>query len=635
MRPGVVARHRSADESGTVSLELVLLVPVLVLLTLFVLWAGRGGRAGLTADLAAEEAVTAAALCCGEDTDDPPGESEKRKEERNAVARDVLESHPSLAFLCVGGPQLDIERERQGGDFVEEKWLEFEQGAFTRGIGVLDVRFRCETDGAVAPMAGLLPTVTFEGQAVEVVTRQPKSSGVSITGPETPVDEGDAMTFMVEIPDGSGDVDVDYRIVPNPDPRTPPAAVTTTATPGDDFELPSPYDTSVPDGGRGTVEFRDGNTRATITITTLDDPHGVADIPAYEADDSGNRERVALQLLEARLVLSDEEVLLDPDGTLAWGEIYESTEQPHVWLECPPAAVPEPPESGTSSLVFEVKLRNSGGQIPAPAADPVSVVLSVAGGTATGGVDYDWPVTNPSVDFAEAVVDQTYSVIVLEDYEGEDTETLELAAPAALNSWPAYVEGPNTGGLCPAKIQDDEAMVEVKADGPVEEGGDLTFTVTLSRRTNESELPDRDVVVEYELRELYAGRPNIPQRAKIGDRCAALGDPSGPDAIRWLGDNPGTFTSEGSLTFPNPRGATLSERMQTITVPTCDDRLTEPPEHLWLAVSIAHGSEAVVPTTTDPEGYGARGTILDNGRLRLAGRGQTGARTGPSPSMSA
>ena len=49
------------------SLELVLLVPVLVLLTVFVLWAGRGGRAALTADLAAEEAATAAALCCEED----------------------------------------------------------------------------------------------------------------------------------------------------------------------------------------------------------------------------------------------------------------------------------------------------------------------------------------------------------------------------------------------------------------------------------------------------------------------------------------------------------------------------------------------------------------------------------------
>ena len=49
-------------------MELVLLVPVLVLVTVFVLWAGRGGRAALTADLAAEEAVTAAALCCEEGT---------------------------------------------------------------------------------------------------------------------------------------------------------------------------------------------------------------------------------------------------------------------------------------------------------------------------------------------------------------------------------------------------------------------------------------------------------------------------------------------------------------------------------------------------------------------------------------
>ncbi len=62
---GSVGRGLGGD-AGSVPLELVLLVPVLVLLTLFVLWAGRGGRAGLTADLAAEEAATAAALCCEE-----------------------------------------------------------------------------------------------------------------------------------------------------------------------------------------------------------------------------------------------------------------------------------------------------------------------------------------------------------------------------------------------------------------------------------------------------------------------------------------------------------------------------------------------------------------------------------------
>ena len=68
------------------SLELVLLVPVLVLMTVFVLWAGRGGRAALTADLAAEEAATVAALCCEEG---PGGAAE-----RETLVEDMLEAPP-------------------------------------------------------------------------------------------------------------------------------------------------------------------------------------------------------------------------------------------------------------------------------------------------------------------------------------------------------------------------------------------------------------------------------------------------------------------------------------------------------------------------------------------------------------
>ena len=146
------------------SLELVLLVPVLVLMTVFVLWAGRGGRAALTADLAAEEAATAAALCCEEG---PGGATE-----REALVEDMLEARPGLGFLCIGGPRPDA---GDGSDeFLSENWLEFEPGRDTGGVGVLGVQFLCESDGAVAPLRGLFPTVTFHGQAAEVVLREPR-----------------------------------------------------------------------------------------------------------------------------------------------------------------------------------------------------------------------------------------------------------------------------------------------------------------------------------------------------------------------------------------------------------------------------------------------------------------------------
>ena len=151
------------------SLELVLLVPVLVLLTVFVLWAGRGGRAALTADLAAEEAATVAALCCEED---PAGAAE----DREALVEDMLEARPGLGFLCIGGPRPNAPADGGVGpdEFLSEHWLEFEPGRDTGGVGVLGVQFLCESDGAVAPLRGLFPTVTFHGQASEVVQREPR-----------------------------------------------------------------------------------------------------------------------------------------------------------------------------------------------------------------------------------------------------------------------------------------------------------------------------------------------------------------------------------------------------------------------------------------------------------------------------
>ena len=637
MRPGVAARHRSADESGTVSLELVLLVPVLVLLTLFVLWAGRGGRAGLTADLAAEEAVTAAALCC--DDEGEGDQIEERAIEREAMARDVLESRPGLDFLCIGGIRADNERENSDGIavsdvFVNDEWVEFGQGeAFTGGIGVLDVRFRCETDGAVAPMAGLLPTVTFEGQAVEVVTRQPKSAGVEISVRETPVFEGEDMEFTVERPDRlEGDIVVTYRIVP---PGAPDAEVQTTAERGVDFLLPPEppadgedgYDPDEGEGGVGTITMPDGELEATIRIPIRDDCHGGAPVGggedcdddegrrAHEADvASGARERVVLQLLSAHLATDlDGDDLRDPDRTLAVGEIEESTPLPHVRLECPSDLVLEGHGVSGHSVLrpLTVTLTNLDGSREAPAAHAIHAVVSAIDVTAIRGEDYALPAAGLTVDFAvaEDAGNLSGDVTISDDFDGEGTESFVLTLTEDSSMpWPEYVVWEPTSTRCSVRIQDDEAEVKVSADGPVEEGGQLTFTVTLSRRTAVSALPDSDVVVEYELEPSGRGAS-----AKIEDTCAAIGDAGGPDVTWWLGDNPGSYTSSGTVTFDNPSlpGAVLTQK---ITVSTCDDLLTEPTEYVWLKVRAAAGSEAV---PTAPAWTGARGAILDNDIVQL------------------
>ncbi len=163
------ARWRGRGQAGTASLELMLVVPVLVLLTVFVLWAGRAGRARLVADLAAGEAAAAAALCCENGSNGAAA--------REVMVEDLLEARPSLEFLCIGGVRPTAPDQGSGGpEFVQEHWVDFDSATSagfgtTDGMGVLVVRFQCETDGALAPLAGVFPIITVHGQATEVVIR--------------------------------------------------------------------------------------------------------------------------------------------------------------------------------------------------------------------------------------------------------------------------------------------------------------------------------------------------------------------------------------------------------------------------------------------------------------------------------
>ena len=192
-------------ERGSVSMELVLLAPALVLLVLFVLWAGRGGRAGLVADLAAGEAAVVASLCC---EDDPSAE-----DRREQVVFDVLAARPGLDFLCVHG----IEGAAQGGEYVDEAWLQnFEpevEGA-ARGVGAIGVRFECETDGAVAPLRGLFPNVSFYGQATEVIAIPPQPV-LSLEDPWVEEDDKGATNEMEVLFELSGPVSQDVTVCYN------------------------------------------------------------------------------------------------------------------------------------------------------------------------------------------------------------------------------------------------------------------------------------------------------------------------------------------------------------------------------------------------------------------------------------
>ncbi len=167
------AARRLNERGAAAPLELVVLAPLLMLMVVFVLWAGRGGRAQLVADLAAGEAAVAAAVCCED------GPSPQAQAQREAVVAQVLSARPSLDFLCIGGVRPAALENADGNDggFVDEAWLERfdrELPGRTIGVGVLGVRLACDTDGAVAPLRGLLPRVSFYGQAAEVVAIDPR-----------------------------------------------------------------------------------------------------------------------------------------------------------------------------------------------------------------------------------------------------------------------------------------------------------------------------------------------------------------------------------------------------------------------------------------------------------------------------
>ena len=356
--------RRCGDQSGSVSLELVLLVPVLVLLTLFVLWAGRGGRVALTADLAAEEAATAAALCCEEG---PPGEPD-----REAMAQEMLASRPGLEYLCVGGLRASAPPDGGGTatQFVREQWVDFGPGRTAGGVGVLGVQFECETDGAVAPLRGLFPTVTFQGQASEVVLRQPllPSIGFGDTTFRATEGPGAQLEFTVVF---SGavrpEVNVSYRIS---------TATPSSATGGDDYD-----DAPAKAPAVGVLNIPAGTDEATITVDLEDDE-------LYEGT-----ETLILELYEVLDAVTNADLITG--GVVDWardrqeatGQIEDDDPSPHLFIQ---VNSPSPcmgtggiTEGGTAT--FDVRLRDSRNTEDAPNATDVEVTVVVSAGSGTGG----------------------------------------------------------------------------------------------------------------------------------------------------------------------------------------------------------------------------------------------------------
>ena len=542
------------------------MVPVLVLLTVFVLWAGRGGRAALTADLAAEEAVTAAALCC--EDDDAGGR------DREALVEDMLEARPGLGFLCIGGPRPNA-GDGSGG-FLSERWVEFEPGREVGGVGVLGVQFLCESDGAVAPLRGVFPTVTFHGQAAEVVQREPRFiAGFDPTSVEVTEGTDTELVFTAVVePTFGGAVTLTYRLVGDATTAEPEDFGVSKFVDLDQFELDGEGDLV------GTVLIAAGDDSAEIVLPIVDDDF-------FEGDEQ----------LVLRLTGNPVGVPLDNDRISATGVIKDNDPEPFLQI------MGAPPVAEGGILEFVVRVGDSDGVEVADIAASFTVRVSTLDDAVGRGDVCDWTLSGGVCPWATAdqdytPVDETLTfspggpwsvpvrVVTLDDVSspvGEPTEYVRLILSDASAVDPAVVPGLHTKRwTADGEIFDDEAKVlvsDVTAEDAAE-GEPVVFRVTLDRA------PAADVTLDYTFKQdALPGAHSATQAA--GDSCE--------DGDDYLGVNGRVVIAAFSLEA-------------TFEVPTCDDVLVEHGETFWVELSRAeNGGEVVVPENT-----GTRGTIRND-----------------------
>ncbi len=561
------ARRTRRGEAGSTSLEVVLLVPVLMLLALFVLWAGRGGRAALMTDLAAEEAATAAALTCEED----------REAECEDLVTDVLSARPGLDFLCIGGPR-PVPGET---GILEEEWLVRDDlvpdpssgvtaaNTEVSGIGVLGVSFVCETDGAVAPLRGVFPTVEFRGQASEVAVLQgaPKAgvSGAVVVEGDL-ADPGDPpkliFTLTLDAP-ATAEVVLPYTITgtgPNP------------ATEVSDYTLPAP----------STVTIQVGNTGATIEVEVVRDD-------LFEADET----------LELVLGEPPDPALLNLDQARrsAIGTIRDDDDPPTVTVS---DAAPVTEGDGVQ-LTFQVGLAAAAGV-------EVTVDYETADGTATllntcrDTTDRDYVKAGDTLTFGPGETGpRDVTVTIDDDRCGEGPETVELRLQASGAQFSGTV---GRGTPCPAEAEagtdrDDCAVGTILDDEPGLSVGDARACENADPTECGSNPGDPAGSLVFTVTRVGPKTPEVTVRyfTRDDDNPTARRATAGADYTGEPGPCPA-----GSPEVVIPRDGT---GRTTLTVQVDDDGLDEDDE--TFLVELCNPSDSAWIDTSP-----GRGTIIDD-----------------------
>ena len=335
--------------------------------------------------------------------------------------------------------------------------------------------FTVTLTGSALPAGVSLATAT----ATATITDDDALS-VSVSADAGTVVEGGDATFTVEVTGGesAAPVEVGYE-------------VTGTATPGVDYSAAS-----------GTLTLGAGESSGTIAIETLPDTvlDGGETLVVTLTGASTSQGAVTADSTPAQTTIADE-------GALS------------VSVSADAGTVVE---GGDATFTVEV----TGGESTAP----VEVGYEVTG-TATPGVDYS--AASGTLTLGAGESSGTIAIETLPDTVLDGGETLVVTLTGASTS-----QGAVTADSTPAQttIADEGAVtVSVASDGAVVEGGDATFTVSLSGAVSEP----------------------VEVRWSTSDATASAGSDY-------------TAVASGTVTF-----AALSTASQTVTVPTLGDALVE------------------------------------------------------------
>lgn len=226
--------------------------------------------------------------------------------------------------------------------------------------------------------------------------------------------------------------------------------------------------------------------------------------------------------------------------------------------------------SGTTNMVFKVKLVAEDGTTPATAGGDITVVFDVAAGTATVVSDFSVP-TTLSVVFSAGQTEKDVIVSVEGDNVDEPDETLLVNLTSAKFSLPvgAPLDVTILDNQATGTIANDDLTLSVDADSNDAEGlldHDRVFTVSIPAASS------HDVVVHYKTSDSTAISSGsfADYIATEGDVTIAAGQTSATFSVQVKGDRYAEQSESFKVLFSDVHGAKLADT-ETVFTLTNDD----------------------------------------------------------------